>query len=61
MEIWSAVVIRDETSLLSKTPFGLVTQDRQTDRHVYLESYTINNILTTTDFQITKNYEQVIN
>ena len=35
MEIWSAVVIRDETSLLSKTPFGLVTQDRQTDMFIW--------------------------
>ena len=35
--------------------------DRQTDRHVYLESYTINSTSTTT-FQITKNYkQQVIN
>ena len=31
-----------------------------TDRHVYLESYTMNSTSTTTDFQITENSKQQV-
>ena len=37
-----------------------INTERQTDRHVYLESFTMNSTSTTTDIQITKNYKQQV-